>query len=355
MTAHRGTRYGLAALTGELRRLDLAASSGAHDQLFRSAAAIGGLIGGGELEEVHATAKLIAKGLAIGRMRSEVERTVAAGVRRGLETPRVPRREGTMLRTRTDAVEQILEWWQGLQGKPWRGARAATLLRILTGVARVALRAGKVRLTISTRQISEAAGVSVSTVEARRPDWERHVRRISTGSPFTTAAAMYQLDPPAHHRNKSETPLPAIADCSDPVRGEVSLVNPAHNYWHKAAGQWWLYCLLLAADSTVTAGELAAATGISVGSVRRTLARFRDDGVAVRDDDDGWELRPDRDPDRLDRESEDFRGQRVRRHQAERMVHRRFLQQSSKNRPNSAEETVPILRADDQGASREAG
>jgi len=89
-----GTPYGRTALEDECERVRTARRPQGdrpgerNDQLFRSSAAIGELVAGGELQEHPARDALIDAGVATGLAASSVRTTVESGFSRGLEPPR---------------------------------------------------------------------------------------------------------------------------------------------------------------------------------------------------------------------------------------------------------------------------
>jgi hypothetical protein len=87
---HDATRYGLAALAGELDRL-LATSEGSrNDALNRAAFALGQLIPSRALDADQVHDELLSAAHQIGLGTWEAERTIASGVAAGIKSPRRP-------------------------------------------------------------------------------------------------------------------------------------------------------------------------------------------------------------------------------------------------------------------------
>lgn len=82
--------YGRAAIRRAVERIHAAAEGDRHGALYREAAALGELVAGGVLEEAAAEAALVSAGLAVGKGRGEVERTVRQGLEKGRQQPRTP-------------------------------------------------------------------------------------------------------------------------------------------------------------------------------------------------------------------------------------------------------------------------
>jgi hypothetical protein len=84
----RATAYGAAALRRELGELSTAVKGTRNASLNRSAFALGQLVASGALEEASVTDALMDAGLGLGLGERECERTIASGIRAGLEQPR---------------------------------------------------------------------------------------------------------------------------------------------------------------------------------------------------------------------------------------------------------------------------
>lgn len=84
----RRTRYGIKALQDETNKVLGSADSGRHKQLYRSAAALGNLVGGGVIAEGTVVAALLEAATTVGVTEREALRTIENGVRNGKATPR---------------------------------------------------------------------------------------------------------------------------------------------------------------------------------------------------------------------------------------------------------------------------
>jgi putative DNA primase/helicase len=82
--------YGRKALQNAVERIHAAAEGDRHGAIYREAAGMGELVAGGVLEAGATEAALVNAGLAIGKGRTEVERTVRDGLRQGATQPRTP-------------------------------------------------------------------------------------------------------------------------------------------------------------------------------------------------------------------------------------------------------------------------
>ena len=83
-----GSAYGHRALEAEVGRLALAPVDTRNDALNRAAFSLGQLVAGGELEPAAVAGNLLAVAERIGLSTTEAERTIASGLRRGLDHPR---------------------------------------------------------------------------------------------------------------------------------------------------------------------------------------------------------------------------------------------------------------------------
>ncbi len=281
---------------------------------------MGELVGGGELARIHAERMLLDAGRAVRLPESEVRRTVRRGLNHGEQKPRRAPEGGTMLRDRAEAVEAVIGWWSAVTATDWHGARAATDLRILAGFALLAMRAGKVRLAESYREVAEAAGVSVGTITKHRMALAKWVRRVECGSRFKTGTrSVWQLV----GRATGNKPASPARDASGMFPSARTITDPAHPLWHRWSTGWRIACLLDPGEVS-TVRSLASVTGLHPGSVRRLLARLAAEGVAASDGDGGWTLT---DPGHQVDTIVDFVAERRAMHRAQRIVHRAWLAQ----------------------------
>lgn len=296
------TRYGAAALVSEIERSAQSPKGFRHRTLFSSACRIGELIGGGEISEAFAVSQLVEVGLLLKPDgRSEVERTVRAGIERGkTNNPRSAPTGGTMIRNGGDARMRVLALLAvaGRDVERWAGPAGASDLKVLVGLSILALHAGKVRIGASYRQIVEVSGVSIGTVTralgALEGTW---VRRTHTPSGYRRAdRSVFQLIAPVEWREAFVSAIPEHAggsslgvgrQCSfvavDRTRLSSGLRDPGHPLWRRRATAWRIWCALAedrdGAGESVRAGELAAMLCIPQRTVWRNLSWMAGEGV----------------------------------------------------------------------------
>lgn len=274
------SRYGRAALDAECAEVEAAPEGFRTRSLFAAACAVGGLVTGGEVEENVARTSLEQMGRVIGLAEADVRRTVANGLKRGGRTPRSAPTTGHALEDRTAAIAAVINWWAEVSATPGGGRREAMRLKILAAFALLAMGAGKVRLTDSYRQVAEAAGVSVGTLANYVPSLAPRVRVVVKGNRVTGERTVWQL------RANLNRPASPVGMASGLFIKARTLSDPSGNVWHRWPCGWRVFCLL--SDEEQTAAELAEATGLSVGGVRKILARLAALGMATRDADGGW-------------------------------------------------------------------
>ncbi|MFN2490124.1 MAG: hypothetical protein ABR529_10365 [Actinomycetota bacterium] len=85
------TKYGRAALDGEVERVRSAAEGVRNGTLNAAAYRLGRLVAAGEVEEHDAEASLLDAALATGLQRREVRPTIRSGIRAGRKRPAEPR------------------------------------------------------------------------------------------------------------------------------------------------------------------------------------------------------------------------------------------------------------------------
>jgi predicted transcriptional regulator len=297
-TATAGTRrsssaYGRAALTGQLERVEIAPRSTRTTTLFAASCRLGELGAGHEVHLEQARSALMEMGRVIGLADADVRRTVNRGLARGSRNPRSAPSDGRMISTASEAVAEVSAWWTAVQADEWRGARACTTQRVLASIALLSVGAGKLRIDESYRELAEASGVAVSTIHAHLDAIAPWVRRVQRGSRYTGSRSTWQLI-----RRRPAADRPAVGSRplrppSAPLPTRGSLTDPAHSCWHRWSSGWRLFSVLNAADGPQTVAQLASATGLCRGSVRRNLRRFAGHGIAQRLDDWSWGTVPD--------------------------------------------------------------
>jgi putative DNA primase/helicase len=137
-------RYAAKALQNAAERIATAPEGDRHGAIFRQAAGLGELVAGGVVDEADAVRACMDAGLALGKSRSEVERTVRDGIEKGKLQPRVPTPRaapttapngGTYRPTDAGNADRMADrfgddvrWSEGVQGDGyliWDGARWA--------------------------------------------------------------------------------------------------------------------------------------------------------------------------------------------------------------------------------------
>lgn len=315
-----GCRYSRAALSSEVDRIVSAPTGFRHRTIFAAACHVGELVAGGELDEttaegflLHAGQRLTGGDLTVPAVRRAVRR----GLDRGKQKPRTAP-DGTGLRNRSEAVAEAIEWWSAVESSEWRGAVAGTTLRILAAFALLAVKAGKVRLQESYREVAEAAGVSAGTISKHRSRWLPWVRQVRVGNRFTGTRTEWQL----FLRESGNTPASPVGRASGLFSDARTLRNPAHNLWHRWSNGWRIYCLL-SEEEPLGVADLVVATGLHPSTIGRIGARLIFLGVAERNE-DGWSATNTVDVEVLHHDGVDHAAQRRRRHQLDRLVHHRW-------------------------------
>lgn len=314
----RGSRYGRAALESEIDRLSLTSGGGRHLALFKAAARIGELVSGGELDEAWARSRLE---LAGDRLKpghhAEIRRCVRDGLRRGQRQPRSAPASETMIRNASDARVRLSALIGHAHARPqrWTGVEGATQLRVLTGLVSLGLRAGKVRITASYREIAEASGVGLGAVRnaiaALEGEWTRVVRfgnrrrskeptcfqllvDVDRGPLADADAAVPRPNGAGGTRggggHECSFLAPTVETAGFPTRPPGGLTeglrDPGCPLWRRRANAWRIFNALEAAvadGESRTAAELADGLGIPLRTVWRNLGWLADAGLAASD------------------------------------------------------------------------
>ena len=189
-----GSPYGVAALNAALE--DMAEAPERHPAIYRISAAMGNLLGSGELfEESYVKSVLLDAAMRRGKGYRESERTIRDGINKGRTTPRTPGARRTNY-NRNDALVATVEWWEAVGRAAWTSPSSATDLRVLSAFRTISLRQGKVRFSASYRQIAEEAGVHLSTVQAAlKRGLKGYVRRVRNGHRIQGTSSEWQLIP----------------------------------------------------------------------------------------------------------------------------------------------------------------
>ncbi len=351
------SHYGRAALAGELDKVERSSEGFRTRTLFAAAAALGELVEGGELDRTQAEAQLEAAGRLVGLADLDVARTVRRGLERGKRRPRRARGDGPCLVTveRAEVIAQLTAWWRRVSVADWPGMAGSTRLRINAGLFLLALGAGKVELNDSLRQVSEACGLSHVTVWRHRASlspWVKVVSRgrrsggrhrwrlcLAAGAPSCAQDETSRADPAGSASGLLLSARPPVPH---------SLTDPAHDLWGRWSGGWRLFCLLDEGEGA-TARQLAEVTGYAVGSVRRSLARLRDMGLAERDDDGEWRLVESAQP--REEDVVDHAARRRSRHVRQRVNYRRYRaeREAARERARECRGTVSNMPTVDEG------
>ncbi len=289
-------RYGAVALAGEVDRVTQAGEGVRHRTLFSAACRLGELVAGGEVDETLAVSALERAARGVGLERSDAERHVRRGLERGARHPRKPSNTtGVGGVERAEVLAELVSWWERASTAPRPGRRGASELRLLAGLYLLALHAGKVELDDSLRQVAEACGLGHATVGRCRSALAPWVTVVDKGNRFTGARHRWRICLEAGAQQGAQTDtgrrpsLPGKEGLYQSARPPVmgTLTDPAHDHWGRWSGGWRLFCAL-DTEEGATASSLATRTGASPGGTRRNLARLRDAGLAVRDDDGHW-------------------------------------------------------------------
>ena len=285
-----GTNYGTAALKGALEEIAEAPGS-RHDAIYRTAAAMGNLLASGELyEESYVMSALLDAAIRRGKSHREAERTISDGIDEGRTTPRTPGGRRTNY-NRNDALVATVEWWEAVGQAAWTERSSATDLRVLAAFRAISLRQGRVRFSASYRQISEEAGVHLSTVHAAfRRGLKGYVKRVQKGHRIQGTSSQWQLIP--------RTRFGEHGLCQEQAtlmfgKTRVPITRPDHDEWARWPNGWRIYSLL-SEDEGLTAREISEITGRPVETVRRNLNRLRDKHLAKRGADGMWTALPPR-------------------------------------------------------------
>jgi hypothetical protein len=270
-------------------------------RLWQAAEHLGELVAGGEISRSFAERRLLAAAEVAGLRRNDALRQIQRGLDKGEARPR-PAPRGRDIRNATEARLEVITWCSVV----YAAVSASTGRKIVAAVTEIALRAGKVSIAFSERELAERAGVARSTVHKYlHGELSRFLRPRRRGSRLLgTRSEWLLVVSRAHQRDRLETSSIGCSDCAVDARdGEEQCTVGAREYcdwahdmgadfWHRWAGGWEIFHAL-DVDEACTAAEVAEHLGrANVGSVRRSLNRLRDDGLAVRDDTGGWRRVP---------------------------------------------------------------
>lgn len=328
-----GNPYARAVIVSAGDRVSQAAGDRRRRQLWGEGIDLFRLAQGGVLPVPVAETNLLRIGRNVGLPESVIHQTMTSARRRAdLEGPRRPADRQDYLRDRYDAQERILLTWQQANTS---GRLSPVELRALLGFVSIGLRAGKARLYVSCRQLAEETGLSRSTVHRvtvkRLQGW---IRCVDRGSARTGQPALWQFTPrtgeSAHARDRPEVSLcrqmpdcPNLRALEKPVPHAGSLAAPNSGAWGRGSTKWLIYVELLSSDQPLRTVDIADRVRVSPGHVRRILAQLRDSSLVVTTDHLHEAVPPTQaQKDELCTDSE---LRRRKRHEQERVVYQRFL------------------------------
>ena len=342
----RASRYGLAALESEAERLLTSSKGSRHNALYASSARIGELVAGGELEHARARDLLCRTGLKLKPgFDSEILRTVEQGLRRGEESAREAPSSGSMVRDASDARLRLLAMLTLAQRDQarWAGVTGGTDLKVLVGLATLAVHAGKLRLGASYRQIAEAAGVSIGSLRRALGSLEgRFIRRVHLAGPFRRAdRSVFQFVTPVEFldvllgvtsEQAGGSSYGEGRQCSfvaSPRRELLreGLRDPSHPLWSRRAAAWRVF---MALDDQRRVGECSSASELARGlliplqTVHRSLRFLAVHGLLESSDRSHTVPEPEAALAAVSH-LEPLRNKRLERHRLDRERHRLFL------------------------------
>lgn len=281
-----GTNYGRVAL--ERAVSNMREASPRHMGLYKNAADMGSLLASGELyEESYVVHVLIDAAMLRHMNHREARNHIRRGILRGRAKPRYPTKTAALY-TRNDVTVAVVTWWEAAERHEWTGRTSSTDLKVLAGFKALSLKIGKIRFAASYREISEEAGVSLSTVcSALKRGLGGFVLQADKGNRVLAHSSQWQLI-------TKNVPLTNSSDLryrqSSRVFVNRPLVsNPDHDDWTRFPNGWRLYNLL--SEEGLSVQEMAEDTGLKVRTVRRILNRLRDRNLAQRVD-GAWTVLP---------------------------------------------------------------
>jgi hypothetical protein len=285
------SRYGRAALQGELAQLEAAPEGHRHHDLFVAALHLGSLVAGGELCEAQAEADLIDAAQLIGLHASEARRQVRNGLRKGKARPRRAPREGLMVVDGNDARLRAAEGLSEVLAHRWTG-RQGNDVRVLAAVYLRAIQVGTLDLSLSYRQLAELAGVGHVTcgrvLQRHDGSWLRitHVGSRHAADDATTI----RLKPGAfvkHPEGDARGSGGALSGCfTSALHHGGPITRPNADPWQRRPNAWRIYLALLAAEGPLAASQLQA-LGLSRRAAYGNLAYLEANGLAARTS-GGW-------------------------------------------------------------------
>ncbi len=288
--AWTGDRYGHAALRSELRRV---LDAGTRASVLKAAARMGELAAGNHLDSDYVRQRLIGAAVEAGRPRIEVYKAIEYGLRQGLQRPRSASTSGTMIRSRIEAILRVVTMMELAEVTNWPARRVTP--KVLAGLHLMALRAGKVRIDTSFRELAEVAGVSVGSIGSSLAQLEGlWLRVVRTGSrskaksrtliqlllpkgPETSCAVLEHAGP---------RPAPVPPACSPNAQAdELALLHPGHDLWARRTNAWRIFCALVAHAAPAGVVELVTHLGAKRRTVETNLRWLENLGLVEKDED----------------------------------------------------------------------
>lgn len=277
-----GTNYGTAALKRAVSNMREAEPR--HMGLYKNAADMGSLLASGQLyEESYVVHVLFDAGMLRNMNHREARNHIRRGILKGRAKPRYPTRTAALY-TRNDATVAVVTWWEAVERHKWTGRTAATDLKVLAGFKALSLKIGKIRFAASYREISEEAGVSLSTLcSALKRGLGGFVLQADKGNRVLAHSSQWQLI-------TKNVPLTNSSDLryrqsSRVFANRPSVSNPDHDDWTRWPNGWRVHNLL--SDEGLSVQEMAEDTGLKVRTVRRILNRLRDRNFGAAS---GWSM-----------------------------------------------------------------
>ena len=274
-----GTNYGQVALERAVSNMREAEPR--HMGLYKNAADMGSLLASGELYEESYVVHVLFDAAMLRHMNHrEARNHIRRGILKGRAKPRYPTKTAALY-TRNDVTVAVVTWWEAVEGHEWTGRASSTDLKVLAGFKALSLKIGKIRFAASYREISEEAGVSLSTIcSTLDRGLGGFVLRVNKGNRALAHSSHWQLI-------TKNVPLTNSSDLRYRQSSRVFVkrplvLNPDHDDWTRWPNGWRLYILL--SDEGLSVQEIAETTRLKVKTVRRILNRLRDRNLAQRVD-----------------------------------------------------------------------
>lgn len=280
-----GSDYGRAALDDECTRILDAARGNRNNTVFLGSLRMGQLVGA-ELNEDYAERRLLESARRIGLGEADARRQVRNGLAKGRLTPR-RRGPSPYLRSADDARREL----EGLRRAVDDPALKPVTRRILAAFHALANHAGKLKLSASLRQISEAAGVAPSTITKHLEYIQPWVSVASAWDPYGPDAVQTSTTWQIHaaprtcaHSGYRPEATPSgtarlLPECADPP---PSFLDPDQDQWFDQPCKWAVARTLWRASRPLTAREVAAESGVSLRTAQKALAYL--DGLGLIDE-----------------------------------------------------------------------